>query len=506
MSVQSNLYQFRSIVRAGKLELGQEDLQFLNSFPISMMNVSDETFAEVLLKSLSSHPRFQTLARVCLVKRLGLANHIEVVSSANQNPHVINNMARGYSCFIDAKGSFFKMAPGNIRIFENASDIVAQFKRENRPPQRSIARIAQMGCTSGLVIPLFDNDSYLHGALFFNFTGAMPFTDNENDQFILSFLETQANTILYQIRSTLVLARSLPDSYWMGQVFQADTFRQALEKMGFSPDIRVDNRQAEKFLASPGNLAIFFGHLGLFVEQRNLQIDLRVDSLRNTVLFTILGLQVPKVIQPLLEHLAIALGLTCSFDKIGLKVNLTLESIEENNVSYSTENLNFDGNSSTTKGASLKVSSRGKNLVAKPEWELGDPDDLLHVVYISHHAESDDHNGVSAIAEQALEKNKKMGITGFLFHHGGVFIQVLEGARKNLRVLMPKIEKDKRHQNFQLVHCAKANSRIFERFDFRHDDVENVDIHFFNEILKLRQENNHKDVKRWVEIMQKAAS
>jgi len=130
----------------------------------------------------------------------------------------------------------------------------------------------------------------------------------------------------------------------------------------------------------------------------------------------------------------------------------------------------------------------------------------MQVIYVSYLAGNHDPEMLEGLSQKIVSNNKNNSVTGILFYHGGVFIEVLEGLRKDMAVLMPKIEKDPRHSGFQLIHCGKTKERSFDNFSWKLDAASSVDVHFFNEILKLKSENSQQDVSRWMNLITKVAS
>ena len=69
--------------------------------------------------------------------------------------------------------------------------------------------------------------------------------------------------------------------------------------------------------------------------------------------------------------------------------------------------------------------------------------DLLQLIAISH------------------KNNARAGITGFLFHDGQSFIQVLEGSRSATNALYHRIAADARHTGLVLIQYGDVIERMF---------------------------------------------
>lgn len=76
---------------------------------------------------------------------------------------------------------------------------------------------------------------------------------------------------------------------------------------------------------------------------------------------------------------------------------------------------------------------------------------MLTIVYRS---EASHRMAPTELAELCLisaRKNQSLGITGFLLHQDGLFLQVLEGERSVLEPLFERIRHDDRHKNVEIL-------------------------------------------------------
>ncbi|MCC6508601.1 MAG: hypothetical protein IT423_05815 [Pirellulaceae bacterium] len=123
--------------------------------------------ASRLMAVLKSHKIFHQVDRVCLAGRVAEANQLVVVDSAASERCQTNSLKTGYSCFVNPEGSLFKMRPGTMRIFDDSERVLAAFSHQNKPAQRSIALIADMGLRSGLCLAI-GRGADIQGFLFLN--------------------------------------------------------------------------------------------------------------------------------------------------------------------------------------------------------------------------------------------------------------------------------------------------------------------------------------------------
>lgn len=123
-------------------------------------------FARTAFNIFTHHSRFASLARICLVLRQGLANQLYAISVEHRG-QTPNTMEVGYSCFVDANGSLFKLGMTDVRTFGSAERVVESYQLRGVPTQRSIGRIHAMGLQSGFCLPLFSQEHNI-GFLFMN--------------------------------------------------------------------------------------------------------------------------------------------------------------------------------------------------------------------------------------------------------------------------------------------------------------------------------------------------
>ena len=160
-----NLY-VRTFLKSDQFQPQNMDFALLSSLScLAVSGLKKKNFAALALNAFQQHAEFSQIARVCLVRRIGFSNHLEIVSAAGK--HEKDTMQAGYRCFVDPNGSLFDISPDSIRTFSSAKKLVENFKSTNKIPQRSIFRIAQMNLNSGVCIGIFDNRK-LQGFLFLN--------------------------------------------------------------------------------------------------------------------------------------------------------------------------------------------------------------------------------------------------------------------------------------------------------------------------------------------------
>jgi len=206
MHSESSPFVYRAYMRAHKTELTAEDSWFLASVMMLryITNVASTTeVTQRLLDMCARHSVLQQVQRIGLVRRLGNANQLRVIASNNASGEP-NSMPSDYSCFVNATGSLFDLKPMSVRYFADAAEVVASFAARNHPPQRSIARVAQMKLGSGLCSGVFASER-LVGLVFLNGR--------------LSQVELDKNNIALLLEALCAAVRTYYEPYFLSQAY-----------------------------------------------------------------------------------------------------------------------------------------------------------------------------------------------------------------------------------------------------------------------------------------------
>jgi hypothetical protein len=84
------------------------------------------------------------------------------------------------------------------------------------------------------------------------------------------------------------------------------------------------------------------------------------------------------------------------------------------------------------------------------------------ITYISRYAKPLTAEQLDALGENAAEKNRELGLTGFLMASGGLFYQVLEGPPEVVDQIYETIEQDERHTDVLLLgSVSPIQHRLF---------------------------------------------
>jgi hypothetical protein len=86
---------------------------------------------------------------------------------------------------------------------------------------------------------------------------------------------------------------------------------------------------------------------------------------------------------------------------------------------------------------------------------------LVRLLYASRVTTSLTADDIDSILEQSRAHNVPNGITGMLCYGENLFIQVLEGSRKNVSAVYNRIVTDPRHSEVQLLIFEEIGERHF---------------------------------------------
>ena len=93
---------------------------------------------------------------------------------------------------------------------------------------------------------------------------------------------------------------------------------------------------------------------------------------------------------------------------------------------------------------------------------------LVQLVYASESIKQYDHSEIDAIVEQAKKYNHKHRISGMLYYDESVFVQLLEGSRKDVSNLFQRIWFDLRHTNVQILYLEETKIREWRDWSMLH--------------------------------------
>jgi hypothetical protein len=109
-----------------------------------------------------------------------------------------------------------------------------------------------------------------------------------------------------------------------------------------------------------------------------------------------------------------------------------------------------------------------------------DQKNLMHVVYVSKSANTNERADLLKILDVARTNNKQLNLTGMLLHVDGAFFQVLEGYEADVTTVYTSIMKDSRHSNITKIIEEAIPNRMFNDWtmgfaDLSEDDLEKIE-------------------------------
>lgn len=87
---------------------------------------------------------------------------------------------------------------------------------------------------------------------------------------------------------------------------------------------------------------------------------------------------------------------------------------------------------------------------------------IRSLVYVSRSMQHMSLAELNKLLIQARVSNQATGISGVLFHHDGLFLQLIEGPPEAVNTLLKKITVDRRHEGLLiLVDALRDHGRMF---------------------------------------------
>ena len=100
---------------------------------------------------------------------------------------------------------------------------------------------------------------------------------------------------------------------------------------------------------------------------------------------------------------------------------------------------------------------------------------LVRVLYASRAVGPQTSTVTASILEVAQAHNRKNGITGILCQGQGLYLQVIEGERSAINQLYARIQRDRRHNDVEMLSFAEIADRRFPDWSMAHVDLSDMD-------------------------------
>jgi hypothetical protein len=89
---------------------------------------------------------------------------------------------------------------------------------------------------------------------------------------------------------------------------------------------------------------------------------------------------------------------------------------------------------------------------------------LVRLLYASRTPKEIDNTVLDSIISQSRTHNPPAGVTGILCYSGNIFMQVLEGNRREVSKLYNRIAVDSRHSNVEILLFEDITERRFSNW------------------------------------------
>lgn len=116
---------------------------------------------------------------------------------------------------------------------------------------------------------------------------------------------------------------------------------------------------------------------------------------------------------------------------------------------------------------------------------------LASALYLSKEKQPFNHSSLAELVAKAQEKNKTLGITGFIRYKNGSFIQYIEGSEEAINEMKNTLKQDKRHDIIVWLY-NDISERKFDSWSMHHirnKTLEDLDVSTFilEELSQLTQ-------------------
>ncbi len=95
------------------------------------------------------------------------------------------------------------------------------------------------------------------------------------------------------------------------------------------------------------------------------------------------------------------------------------------------------------------------------------PQELIELSYVSKASSDVGILGLMNLLEDAVHKNKKLGVTGVLFYDSGVYGQILEGYPQCVEAVWKSICADLRHKDIEVLDIDRLAKRRFSNWSMK---------------------------------------
>ena len=116
---------------------------------------------------------------------------------------------------------------------------------------------------------------------------------------------------------------------------------------------------------------------------------------------------------------------------------------------------------------------------------------MIQIVYLSFatlELKAHPESHINSILREANEHNSANDITGQLIYRNGIFVQLLEGRKEDVELILGRILLDhKRHENLKVLLKQPMKLRSFPEWSMAFVKLENAALDMVNSILPWQE-------------------
>lgn len=98
----------------------------------------------------------------------------------------------------------------------------------------------------------------------------------------------------------------------------------------------------------------------------------------------------------------------------------------------------------------------------------------IQLIYVSNSSHFNNESELQELLKISRKNNTRLGITGMLLFHDGLFLQILEGAEPAVMTLYEKIKLNPRHRACRVLARLGINNREFGQWAMAYQKPEGL--------------------------------
>lgn len=97
---------------------------------------------------------------------------------------------------------------------------------------------------------------------------------------------------------------------------------------------------------------------------------------------------------------------------------------------------------------------------------------LTQLIYVSNSSHFDNDADLQELLKVSRKNNARLGVTGMLLFHDGIFLQILEGPEQTVKDLYNKIKQDSRHRACRILAAVAVKEKEFGQWSMAYQKPE----------------------------------